>query len=664
MNTFLQLQPLLKFPFVFLVGFLVCFLFTPLVARLARGIGMIDVPDARRIHKCPVPRGGGIAVFLGFHSACAAVYLLPWMPFATGISALWWWHFLVLSSLLLGVGFMDDLVSLKPWVKLAGQTLVAALAFACDMRVGKVLGFELAMPLDFAVTVLWFLSIINAYNLIDGLDGLAAGLALIASAGLAGSALIRHLPGETLILLGLAGACLAFLRYNFHPASIFLGDTGSMFLGFTLAVIPLSTAAKGAAITTIVVPLLALGVAIFDMGLAIWRRSVRSLIGRRTHDADLAGKGGVFQADLEHVHHRLLKSGLSSRAVATWLYLSSIVLVGIGLLSMTYRSYAHGIYLLAFVAATYVAVKHIAKVELWDSGAAVVQGLRRPPNKVLAVVVNPFLDTAALSISLAAATYASAGDMPWEEFKVYWFDQLPLWVGVPFVAIFLTQAYSRLWSRARISDYVRLGLFLVAGILVAAGLGVFVGQPSPTVDVRVLNFRGPADATIVVGRLLANRFLLQTVVYAASALLLVVGLRALPRAIQDSMALAQRHRTAEGMPHRTALLFGAGAPATLFLYERSLGGLGEPQIHVAGLLDEDRNLHGRFVHGFRVLGGLEDMPQIIRDRQVKQVIVTEPLGEAVRRRLMDIATQAGVAVQDWKTSLTTALPAPPEPPVA
>jgi len=330
----MEAQIILKYPFAFLVGFLFVYLLTPMEQRLATGINMVDIPDARRIHKRPTPRGGGIAVFLGFHAACASVFLIPWATFDGDLTAEWWWHFLVASTLLLGLGIADDISKIRPSVKLSGQVLVAVVAYIFDMRVGKVLGIHLPAAVDLGATVLWFVAIINAFNLIDGIDGLASGLASIAALGLAGSFMFRHQPGDALILFGLVGTCLAFLRYNFQPASIFLGDSGSMFLGFVLAAVALNTGAKGTAVATIVVPLLALGVPILDTALAIWRRATRRVLGMTKLDGSQTSNARIFQADMDHVHHRLIRSGLSQRAATTWLYVLGIALAGTGLLSM------------------------------------------------------------------------------------------------------------------------------------------------------------------------------------------------------------------------------------------------------------------------------------------------------------------------------------------
>ena len=166
-------------------------------------------------------------------------------------------------------------------------------------------------------TKLYDALLINAFNLIDGMDGACAGLGMIASAGLAGMLISLHRPADALVLIALAGACLGFLRYNFNPASIFLGDCGSMFIGFMLAAISLKANVKQSTIVALLVPLLAVGVPVFDVIMAVWRRIARKLVGLIRQDK-LATK--VFGPDLDHIHHKLMRSGMTQRKAAMVLY--------------------------------------------------------------------------------------------------------------------------------------------------------------------------------------------------------------------------------------------------------------------------------------------------------------------------------------------------------
>ena len=245
------------------------------------------------------------------------------------------------------IGLWDDRFGMPAAVKLAGQAAVGGLAYMLDMHLGAFFGIALPVWIDLPATVFWFVAFINAFNLIDGMDGLATGLAAIAAFGLAGVFLIGSEPGDCLVMLALLGACLGFLRFNFNPAQIFLGDTGSMFLGCTLAALALNTSTKSTTLMALVVPLLAVGIPMFDTFLAVWRRVARKFL-------EQDGGSAVFGADIDHLHHRLLKTGLSQRRVAALLYAGSFVLVGVALLAMLFTSSALGIYMIAFVVGVYI----------------------------------------------------------------------------------------------------------------------------------------------------------------------------------------------------------------------------------------------------------------------------------------------------------------------
>ncbi len=610
------LEALVKYPFMLLTGFLVTFVTAPLVIRLAPALGLMDRPRGRHAHRAPTPTGGGVAVFLGFHAACAALFLLPWTPFVGALDLAWWLRVLALSVLVVALGLTDDRLDLRPGAKLAGQVLIGARAWWLDLRVAGILGVTLPPLADAALTILWFAALMNAFNLIDGLDGLAGGLGLIAALGLAGSFLLRHQPADVLVLLGLVGACAAFLRYNFHPARLFLGDGGSLFLGFVLAAVAVRSGAKGTALTTIAVPVLVVGVPLFDTFLAVWRRSVRRVL--RGGEA-AAPAAGVFSGDADHLHHRLLRAGLSQPVAAAWLYAAALFLVAVGLLSMTYHWHAMGIYILAFVAVSYVVVRQVAQVELWDSGMALARGLTAPPRRALAVVVYPLLDVLVLAAALALAAAVAGRSLTFMEFKRWWLDQAPLWVGLPFLCLFGVRAYQRVWARARVSEYVLLGLALTVGILAAAGLSELTSVWSTAELAR------------------------QTVMYTGLALGCVAGLRALPRAAADAMAwFDQRARTDAAAPR--ALVAGAGDRCTLLLIQQGLQAGRSDTPHIVGLVDPDPNLHGRFVHGQRVLGGLEMLPELARRHGATLLIVADLPEGAPLAACRDAAREGGLTL--------------------
>jgi UDP-N-acetylmuramyl pentapeptide phosphotransferase/UDP-N-acetylglucosamine-1-phosphate transferase len=414
-----------KYIAVFLTGFVVTYLLTPVVRAKAIRFGAVDMPNDRRLHKRPTPRGGGLAVVLGIYAACLMALSFPADARPGGFDLDWCLKFLPSSLILLVVGLVDDTRGLGAWKKLAGQIIAALGIVLSGTHFGKLFGYQLPPILDGFLVVVWIVAVINAYNLIDGLDGLASGLAIISAGGLCGILILGNVPGVILPLIALIGACLAFLRYNFHPATIFLGDTGSMSIGFILGVVSLQTFTKNTFFLSMAIPLLILGVPIYDALLAIWRRSVRRFVlGGQTDGSRKSG--GIMAADVEHLHHRLVKSGLSTRRVAIVLCVTNAVLVVFGLLLTTFQSHASGIFLLALLAFVYVLLRHMAVIDLRETGRVLLTGLRRPTHSLPKALTYPLWDAFCLggALALAMRVFEPAQEGFWHS----WFLDLPIWV--------------------------------------------------------------------------------------------------------------------------------------------------------------------------------------------------------------------------------------------
>ncbi|NJK88168.1 MAG: undecaprenyl/decaprenyl-phosphate alpha-N-acetylglucosaminyl 1-phosphate transferase [Myxococcales bacterium] len=297
------------------LALLVSLFATPVVIAAAHHYGWLDVPrDARKIHRRPVPRLGGISVVLAFMTP-----LLGLGVYYNGVSEVLYADgakvaaFFLGCSLIVGLGIWDDVKGADAKLKLAVQSLAAAVLWVAGIRIellGVPLGGSLELAwISFPLTWLWLVGVTNALNLIDGLDGLAAGVSLIASVVLFTVALNDHAVLMCLVMACLAGALLGFLYFNFNPARIFLGDSGSMFLGFVLAAVSIWTHRKGATAAALLIPIMALGLPLLDTTLAFVRRVLKKM--------------SPFDADREHVHHRLLDLGLSHRNAVLTLYTAS-----------------------------------------------------------------------------------------------------------------------------------------------------------------------------------------------------------------------------------------------------------------------------------------------------------------------------------------------------
>lgn len=295
----------------FIVAFIITFSATPFVKNLAFKIGAVDIPrDNRRMHKRPTARLGGLAIFMGF--IVSALFFSKMNPELAGI--------LIGCCLIVVLGVFDDIYALSAKLKLVVQLAAALCPVLAGVRIDfiKVPAFIsdygyiglswLAIP----VTVIWIVGITNAINLLDGLDGLACGVSSISALTLLCIAIIVGEPEVAFITSALAGACFGFLPYNFNPAKLFMGDTGSMFLGFVLASISVQGLFKGYAVISIAAPLLILGLPIFDTMSAIFRR--------------LKNHRPIMSPDRGHLHHRLIDAGFSQKQAVSIIYILCLIL--------------------------------------------------------------------------------------------------------------------------------------------------------------------------------------------------------------------------------------------------------------------------------------------------------------------------------------------------
>lgn len=354
---------------LYVVGFLVAVVgslaLTPLVRATARRYSLFDPVDERKVHPRRIPRIGGVAIFVTVMATLAVLW-----GFSRDVD---WGDAGKLSVILAGataihlLGLWDDLRPMPARWKFAGQILVAIGVYLAGVRVdllsvplGGAATVELNALFAAIVTVVWLVGITNAFNLIDGLDGLAAGAALFALTTLFVVSSIYGQTGAAFVTLVLAGATLGFLFFNFHPASIFLGDSGSLFLGFMLAGIGLLSSQKSPTIVALAIPLVSLGLPVLDTALAIFRR----FLGGRP----------IFSADRGHIHHRLLSLGHSPRKVALLLYGACAVLA-LGAMLMVRQAAFIALVLLVVGLGVGLAVQRLRFHEFEEFGRVLRKGL-------------------------------------------------------------------------------------------------------------------------------------------------------------------------------------------------------------------------------------------------------------------------------------------------
>jgi UDP-GlcNAc:undecaprenyl-phosphate/decaprenyl-phosphate GlcNAc-1-phosphate transferase len=343
----------------FAVSLISSFVLTWAVRNLAMGRGWAAPPiQDRDLHQTPLPRLGGVPVFLSFLIAVAIVLLagLRFPAMTAGLSIRDLLKILVPGTLIFLLGLRDDIRSVGPYTKFAVQGVAAIILFAGGLRIlylpvlfgARHLPWYVGLP----ITVLWVIGITNAFNLIDGLDGLAAGSALFSTFVVFVVAVSNGSLLVPLLTIALAGSILGFLRFNFNPATIFLGDSGSLFIGFMLSALALEGAQKAPTVIAVAIPVVSFGLPILETTLSVLRR--------------LISGQPIFTADREHIHHRLLKHGMSPRQVVILLYAVSALFALLSLFLLWPGRSALGLVLLVIGTCIWFGVQHLGYLEFGE----------------------------------------------------------------------------------------------------------------------------------------------------------------------------------------------------------------------------------------------------------------------------------------------------------
>ncbi len=342
---------MLSLLFLSAVAFLLCLALTPVFRLGCLRLGLVDQPDrVRKLHTRAVPRVGGIPLAIAYVGAFGLLLATPLSGGAIvgeHLSAAL--RLLPAACVVFATGLCDDLWNVRPWQKLGGQIAAALLAWAGGVQVSSVAGWALPDWLSLPLTLIWLAGCANAFNLIDGIDGLAAGIGFFATLTMLAAALLHGSLSLALATAPLAGALLAFLRYNFNPASIFLGDSGSLLIGFLLGCYGALWSQKSATALGMTAPLMVLAIPILDVLLAICRRFLRGL--------------PIFGADRGHIHHRLLDRGLSPRRAALVLYALCGMGAALSLLASLADNRFSGLILVIFCLGAWWGVRKLGYVE-------------------------------------------------------------------------------------------------------------------------------------------------------------------------------------------------------------------------------------------------------------------------------------------------------------
>ncbi len=556
-----------------LVSFGLAVVLTPLVRMAARRFGFVAKPKIDRWHKKPTAMMGGVAIW-----ASVILTYLVFIPH-NGQS----WVVVGSASFLFLVGVVDDWLHIKPYQKLIGQVIGAAIV----VNYGLVLPWTRSLPANMVITIFWLVSITNAVNLLDNMDGLATGIAAIASGFLTLNFITSNQTTDALMLAVFAAALLGFLIYNSNPASIFMGDSGSMFIGFFLASSALINVAGGRSrsfVPVLAVPILVLFIPIFD---TTFVTILRKLSGRA------ASQGGR-----DHTSHRLVALGLSEKRAVLMLYglaaLSGVLAVGV----RQFKPDVSIALLVIFTLGLTLLGVYLAGIKAYDEEEQVRAARDKPlyaflidfsyKRRVFEVLLDIVLITLAYW-SAYAIKFEPFSDSPaWKLFL----RTLPVLVVVRLAAFLVFGVYRGIWRYTSMDDLMSFAKAVAAGSLLSMMIVLFK-----------FRFQGFSRGVFLIDALVM--------------LLLLAGSRIAFRVFRQVLPAGAKSK--EG---KRVLIYGAGDAGELLL--RELLNNRELRYAPVGFMDDDKNKHGKLIHGFRVFGGNGLFAKIVVDQAVEQVLISTP----------------------------------------
>ena len=552
------------------VSLVVAAVLTYVVRGVAQRTGFVAKPKSDRWHKKPTAMMGGVAIFLATVLMYAA-----FVPKTTESLIV-----IGASTFLFFVGLLDDVLNIKPYQKLIGQLIGATMLVGLGPRL-PITGYEIV---DIWITVFWLIGITNAINLLDNMDGLAAGIAAIAAISLAVGFALNGQANEVLLVAVFVGALLGFLIFNFNPASIFMGDCGSMFVGFLLAssVLVGQTGGRSRGILSILaVPVLMLFVPIFDTTLVT---VIRKLWGRK------ASQGGR-----DHTSHRLVALGLSERASVLMIYIFAVC-AGLLSLAVSHLATMQSLALIGFFTASLSIVGvYLSKVKVYDETE---EDLATRNNAVFAFLINVsykrrifevFLDAFLISFSYYAAYVllfpSFEGNSNWQLF----IETLPLLIVLKLFAFLAAGVYRGIWRYTSVADMITFAKGVIAGSV----LSVF----SLLLLYRFQNF---SRAVFVVDGIIL--------------LLMLVGSRMAFRLIREFLPAGA---AADG---RRVLIYGAGDGGEMVL--RELRNNASWNYQPVGFVDDDPLKKDKVINGLQVYDANGSLAEICRDKEIKEILIS------------------------------------------
>lgn len=573
---------------------------TPLVRLLARRIGMVAKPKTDRWHKKPTAMLGGVAIWLS-----VVISYFAFIPTTT-----YGWVVIYASTFLFLVGLVDDVLHIKPYQKLIGQVMGSAFV----IYYGLSLPWTTYSPLNTAITIFWLIGVTNALNLLDNMDGLATGIAVIASGFLALSFLSTGGISEALILATFAAALLGFLVYNSNPASIFMGDSGSMFIGFFLASAALVNVSGGRSrslLPVLAVPILVLFIPIFD---TTFVTVLRKISGRA------ASRGGR-----DHTSHRLVALGMTERH-AVWMLYGFAALSG--LLALLVQQVKLDVSLAAIAGFTVVLTLigvYLAGVKVYDDTEEALALRDNSPyaflidlsykRRIFEVLLDVILILLSYWCAYAVKFGALSGSTAWNLFL----RTLPVLVFVKMAAFLVMGVYRGIWRYTSLDDLIVFAKAVVLSSVLSVLAVLFA-----------FRFEGFSRTIFVIDGVLMFMFL--------------AGSRMAFRLFRQVMP------TPGASEGRRVLIYGAGDGGELLL--RELQNNRALKYAPVGFVDDDPAKYGKVLHGLKVYGGNGDLSAICRRHDVDEVLISSlRMTEERLQEILDFCRSQEIAVKRMRITI-------------
>ncbi len=549
------------------------------------------MPGGRHLHQEPIPRGGGIAVIFSFF---ISYLLFSWSKGFSPECTKLFIQLAVPTVILVVLGLLDDRFSLRGSFKLVVHIIVGIIIYLMNNEYAYVLGkFELPWIASLVFYTIWAVLFINAFNLIDGLDGLSSGLSAISAICMAIMFIMSGKNLDALCMIIMIGSCLGFLRYNFPPAKIFLGDTGSTFIGMFFAVISISSIYRVVTITSLLLPLLVIGIPLLDVGLAVWRRSVRNILDPESNS--------IIDGDQDHLHHRLLRSTGNQAKVILIMYLLACLFSVLAIILYFFRDHLPEVGCFILIVTMLICIRYLAAIEIYDSIKLLRRIFLKPQRNAMIAIVHPVIDLVILLTSALISGFFMQVNCP----------PLPLFLILILPTVLLlccSRTYKIFWLRANLADYML--------ILKLIGLGALI----TTIVLYAIYFLYPYlpeyygnNYILLFNWVLLFMLLSMVLIILERAMLIYVGFSFYRKVYLHCQPKDKNLKT---------IIYGSGVNCNLYINYQTDKNNANKDEEIIGIIDDDPALGALYVYGFKVIGDVYYLDELFAKMPFHKIVIT------------------------------------------